>query len=67
MDALNEGVKPRLARIATDAATAENDDGNFMSDVAEAAEVSIELIHSNKDTLRASYDLDILIGHIQRF
>jgi hypothetical protein len=39
VEALEAAVKPRLARIATDAATAENDDGNFMSEVAEAAEV----------------------------
>jgi len=39
VEALETAVKPRLARIATDAATAANDDGNFMSEVAEAAEV----------------------------
>jgi hypothetical protein len=39
VEALETAIKPRLARIATDAATAANDDGNFMSEVAEAAEV----------------------------
>ena len=41
--ALNDAVMPRIAQIATDQATAENEDGNFMSEVAEAAEVNEEL------------------------
>lgn len=33
---------PRIAQIATDQATAEDDQGNFMAEVAEAAEVKEE-------------------------
>ena len=40
--ALNEAVMPRIAQIATDQATAEDEDGNFMAEVAEAAEVNEE-------------------------
>ncbi|KAK3260493.1 hypothetical protein CYMTET_30547 [Cymbomonas tetramitiformis] len=41
-EALDEAVKPRIARLATDAATASDADGNFMAEVAEAAEVEEE-------------------------
>lgn len=51
MEALNEGVRPRLARIATDMATAENEDGNFMAEVAEAAEKAEEAAFDQLDEL----------------
>jgi len=38
--ALEEAVTPRISQIATDQATAEDEDGNFMASVAEAAEVN---------------------------
>ena len=41
-EALDEAVGPRIRRIATDMATAEDEDGNFMASVAEAAEVAEE-------------------------
>eukprot|EP00873_Tetraselmis_striata_P017174 jgi/Tetstr1/437438/TSEL_026119.t1 len=41
-EALNEAVMPRIAQIATNQATAEDSEGNFMADVAEAAEVKEE-------------------------
>eukprot|EP00238_Polyblepharides_amylifera_P003001 CAMPEP_0196589904 /NCGR_PEP_ID=MMETSP1081-20130531/64980_1 /TAXON_ID=36882 /ORGANISM="Pyramimonas amylifera, Strain CCMP720" /LENGTH=164 /DNA_ID=CAMNT_0041912841 /DNA_START=363 /DNA_END=857 /DNA_ORIENTATION=+ len=41
-EALDTSVRPRIAEVATNAATKENDDGDFMSDVAEAAEAAEE-------------------------
>jgi ATP-dependent RNA helicase DHX36 len=52
-EALNEAVLPRIAQIATNQATAEDEEGNFMADVAEAAEVKEEAAQDAAEELGA--------------
>ena len=42
MEAMDESLGPRIREIATNMATAEDEDGNFMASVAEAAEKAEE-------------------------
>jgi len=51
--ALVDAVDPRLREMATNQATKENDEGNFMSAVAEAAEKREEAALDDLDALRA--------------
>jgi len=52
-NALNDALIPRIAQIATNQATAEDDDGNFMAEVAEAAEVKEEQARDAAEDLGA--------------
>lgn len=51
-NALDEAVAPRIREIATNLATAEDDEGNFMSETAEKAEVAEEAAMDDSDELR---------------
>lgn len=50
--ALDEAVRPRIARIATDMATKEDCDGNFMTTTAEEAEEAEERALDDLDELK---------------
>ena len=52
--ALEEALDPRIRGIATNLATAENDEGNFMAATAEAAEVAEEAAFDALSDLRSS-------------
>jgi hypothetical protein len=54
-EALDEAVSPRIREIATNMATKEDDEGNFMSSVAEAAEVAEEAAMDGCDDLRGLF------------
>ena len=54
-EALDEAVGPRIRRIATDMATAEDEDGNFMATVAEAAEVAEEKAMDECDSIKGLF------------
>mmetsp|Transcript_32744 Transcript_32744/g.52486 ORF Transcript_32744/g.52486 Transcript_32744/m.52486 type:complete len:250 (-) Transcript_32744:291-1040(-) len=54
-EALDQALTPRIRGIATDMATKEDDEGNFMSSVAEAAEVAEESAMDQCDDLRALF------------
>ena len=51
-EALDEALVPRIREIATNMATAEDAQGNFMATVAEAAEVAEEAAMAGMDELR---------------
>ena len=52
-DALSSALDPRIRGIATNLATSENDEGNFMAATAEAAEVEEEAAFDALGELRA--------------
>ena len=54
-EALDEAVTPRIKEIATNMATKEDDEGNFMATVAEAAEVAEEAAMDGCDELRGLF------------
>jgi hypothetical protein len=54
-DALEDAVTPRIRRIATDMATKEDEDGNFMATVAEAAEVAEEAAMDGAESLKGLF------------
>ena len=54
-NALDEALKPRIAQIATNLATKEDEDGNFMASVAEAAEKEEEKALDELDDARRAF------------
>ena len=55
-EALDEALSPRIREIATNMATAEDDEGNFMASVAEAAEVAEDTALEELDTMRSGFE-----------
>jgi hypothetical protein len=55
MEALSESLGPRIREIATNMATAEDEDGNFMASVAEAAEKAEEAAVDSLDAMRDGF------------
>ena len=55
-DALDDALVPRIREIATNMATAEDDEGNFMASVAEAAEVAEDAALEELDTMRSGFE-----------
>ena len=55
-EALDEALSPRIREIATNMATAEDDEGNFMASVAEAAEVAEDAALEELDTMRSGFE-----------
>ena len=55
MEAMDESLGPRIREIATNMATAEDEDGNFMASVAEAAEKAEEAAVDSLDAMRDGF------------